>query len=172
MRAVATSLLALAALLPIATAVPGPSSFTGYGQLRALYNKGDHEDLGCLTSDGKWTVDEDRCGIFLSDRINDSQQFRLYGVGAGQCGIDVATFKCNTEIKTTVFGTWGLPGPIPGHELLRYSQYGVFATDAQYSPPEPGDEPLAIHLYSGREKGKWAWLEWRHVPHPFAINEQ
>ncbi|KAL2189191.1 hypothetical protein L209DRAFT_752412 [Thermothelomyces heterothallicus CBS 203.75] len=160
MRSLAAFLLALTALLLTPTAASGSPSFTGHGQLRALHNTGDHEDLGCLTSEGKWTVEEPLCGVFAADRIDD-YQFRLRSIEAGECGVDVATFKCGGGVKAAGFGTWGTPGPVPGYDVLRYSQYGVLATNAPDSPPAPGEEPLAIHFYSGSEKGKWIWLGWK-----------
>jgi hypothetical protein len=51
--------------------------------------------------------------------------------------------------------------PVDGKEVLRYGQYGVLATNAPDSPPSLNDEPLAIHFYSGAEKGKWVWLGWK-----------
>lgn len=213
MRSVAASLLALAALLPVSIAA---SAFDGRGQLRTLYISGDHEDLGCLTSDGKWTVNEDQCGVFIADRINEAEYY-LSSEKAGPCGVQAATFKCAEDVKPGIFGvsfflfvfvplnntppppktllspgkrtieyrrgsnvadcsaplqTWGTPGPIPGHEVLRYSQYGVFATNAPDSPPALNAEPLAIHFYSGIEKGKWVWLGWESLSKVEAVNRQ
>ncbi|KAL2155747.1 hypothetical protein VTH82DRAFT_489 [Thermothelomyces myriococcoides] len=163
MRSVAASLLALAALLPVSIAA---SAFDGRGQLRTLYISGDHEDLGCLTSDGKWTVNEDQCGVFIADRINEAEYY-LSSEKAGPCGVQAATFKCAEDVKPGIFR-----GPIPGHEVLRYSQYGVFATNAPDSPPALNAEPLAIHFYSGIEKGKWVWLGWESLSKVEAVNRQ
>ncbi|KAL2195399.1 hypothetical protein P885DRAFT_79339 [Corynascus similis CBS 632.67] len=162
MRSLNTLLLALTALLPLsaAAAVAKRPAFTGPGQLRTFYIRGDHEDLGCVTSEGKWTVDESQCGVFVTERL-DSNQFHLRALKAGQCGIDVATFKCGGGVKEAVFGTWGTSGPVSGTEVLRYSQYGIMATDAPDSPPTRHQEPLAMHFYSGSEKGKYVWLGWK-----------
>lgn len=59
--------------------------------------------------------------------------------------------------------TWGDEGPIPGVGVLRYGQYGVFATNAPDSPPSLGESPLDVHFYSGIEKGKWVWLGWKQL---------
>jgi hypothetical protein len=59
--------------------------------------------------------------------------------------------------------TFGNGGPILGHPVLRYGQYGVMATNAQDSPPAVTDAPLAIHFYTGVEKGKWVWLTWKSL---------
>ncbi|KAK4141370.1 uncharacterized protein C8A04DRAFT_39107 [Dichotomopilus funicola] len=146
------------------------ATFTGTGQLRALYISGDHTDLGCLTATGEWTVDEARCGVFVA-QDGGFGQFTLRSFGStdrgqdalGACGIEVATLRCGEGVKGGLFGTFGTQGPIPGRPVLRYSQYGVFATNAADSPPTVDEEPLPIHFYSGSEKGKWVWLGWKQV---------
>jgi len=159
MRSVTAFLITtLAALLP--TAAAGSQDFTGLGQLRTLYIGDDHQDLGCVTSAGKWTVDEAECGAFAAQPL-DNGVFQLWSHGAGGCGINAGTLQCGGGIKGASFGTFGTSGPIPGREVLRYSQYGVLATDAPDSPPTPDEAPLTMHFYSGSEKGKWVWLGWK-----------
>jgi hypothetical protein len=82
---------------------PSTKDFTGLGQLRALYFRDDHEDLGCLTNTGKWTVDEAQCGNFAAVQIKEGQ-FHLVAAGVGGCGIERATFKCESEVKVATFG--------------------------------------------------------------------
>ncbi|KAK4039490.1 hypothetical protein C8A01DRAFT_47057 [Parachaetomium inaequale] len=159
-------LLTLTAALAAPTSTP-TKDFSGYGQLRTLYIHDDHEDLGCLTAVGKWTADESQCGIFVAEQLPAPPQvlsnFQLSAPGIGNCGIEVATFKCGEDVKPVTFGTWGTKGPVPGRDVLRYSQYGVFATNAADSPPALKDEALDIHFYSGAEKGKWVWLGWEFL---------
>ena len=107
-----TILLTLTALLSavsaqrnVKSASESPSSkdFTGIGQLRTLYIRDDHEDLGCLTNTGKWTVNEAQCGNFAAVQIKEGQ-FHLVAAGVGGCGIEGATFKCASEVKVDIFG--------------------------------------------------------------------
>ncbi|KAL2131974.1 hypothetical protein VTI74DRAFT_4375 [Chaetomium olivicolor] len=179
------ALFALAVLLPFSSTTASPitkkaipADFTGLGQIRTFYIGQTHDDLGCLTSAGQWTVDEKLCGVFKAKRPEE-QIITLASIGTGnatgvdsqqgaevsvaECGIDVAKFKCGGGVNGAVFGTWTTKGPIPGHEVLRYSQYGVFATDAEDSPPPLTGPALDIHFYSGIEKGKWVWLGWRSL---------
>ncbi|KAK4151556.1 hypothetical protein C8A00DRAFT_35807 [Chaetomidium leptoderma] len=155
-----TVLLAFTALLSTAIAASRTPDFTGVGQIRTLYIGTGHEDLGCLTSTGKWTIDESQCGTFAAAKANDNS-FHLFATEEGGCGIDVATFKCGGGVKGGTFGTFGTTGPIPGREVLRYAQYGVLATDAADSPPSLKEEALDLHFYSGSEQGKWVWLGWK-----------
>lgn len=55
--------------------------------------------------------------------------------------------------------TFGVGVPVDGREVLRYGQYGVFATDG-ISPPKPG-EALDIHFWGSLDQGKYAWLGWK-----------
>ncbi|EGS17907.1 uncharacterized protein CTHT_0072670 [Thermochaetoides thermophila DSM 1495] len=153
------------------------NSFSGLGQLRTLSTDrvAGNPDIGCLTSAGAWTTDERKCGVFRAVRsdvhhitiesipVLTSIEGSGTGVNLGGiCGIEVGVFKCGGGVKQAVFGTWGLEGPIPGREQLRYGQYGVVATDG-ISPPQAWEEPLQIHFYSGKEKGQWAWLGWKEL---------
>jgi hypothetical protein len=108
-----TILLTLTALLSTAVSAQrnvksssessSSKDFTGLGQLRALYIRDDHEDLGCLTKMGKWTVNEAQCGNFAAVQIKEGQ-FHLVAAGVGGCGIEGATFKCAKEVKVDTFG--------------------------------------------------------------------
>jgi hypothetical protein len=107
-------------LLTLTTAIAAPTStptkdFSGHGQLRALYINDDHQDLGCLTAVGKWTSDESQCGIFVATQLPAASQavsnFQLSAPGIGNCGIDVATFKCGDDVKPVTFGVRFLNPP-------------------------------------------------------------
>ncbi|KAK3301724.1 uncharacterized protein B0T15DRAFT_321892 [Chaetomium strumarium] len=141
----------------------------GQGQVRTRYIQNPYPDLGCLTSAGQWTTNEALCGVFETSWIN-NYTFYLSSVPsngpsanskAGACGIDVNNFRCGGGVREAVFGTFGNGGPIEGHPTLRYAQYGVMATNAQDSPPSVTQAPVAIHFYTGVEKGKWVWLAWK-----------
>ncbi|GAB1320986.1 hypothetical protein MFIFM68171_11196 [Madurella fahalii] len=153
-------LLTLATALTLTLPATAARDFSGLGQIRTLYVVGNHEDLGCLTGEGKWTTDESQCGTFAA--VRDGLNFKLTALEAGKCGVDVATFKCGHVGKGGVFSTFGTSGPIPGKEVLRYGQYGVMATDGM-SPPASREPALDIHFYSGAEKGKYAWLGWKSL---------
>ncbi|KXX82950.1 hypothetical protein MMYC01_200417 [Madurella mycetomatis] len=150
--------LTLATALALTVPVTVARDFSGLGQIRTLYIRDDHEDLGCLTSQGRWTTDESQCGTFVA--VRDAHDFKLTALDGGKCGVDVATFKCGQGVQWDVFATFGTNGPIPGREVLRYSQYGVMATNGM-SPPNFREPALDIHFYSGAEKGKYAWLAWK-----------
>ncbi len=101
----ASALLRAAAFEPkISAAVfePKDKDFAGHGQIRTLYIGRGHDDLGCLTSAGKWTADDAQCGTFASERIGNST-FHL-SVPEGGCGVDVATFKCGASVEAAIFG--------------------------------------------------------------------
>lgn len=95
-------LLTLAAALTLTVPVTAARDFSGLGQIRTLYITDDHEDLGCLTSQGRWTADESQCGTFVA--VRDAHDFKLAAVDGGKCGVDVATFKCGQGAKWDVFG--------------------------------------------------------------------
>jgi hypothetical protein len=95
-------LLTASAILSAVAVDPKAKDFTGLGQIRTLYIERDHNDLGCLTSAGKWTVDEAQCGTFSTEQISDST-FHL-SAPEGPCGIDVATFKCGSDVQAAIFG--------------------------------------------------------------------
>ncbi|AEO69690.1 uncharacterized protein THITE_2053822 [Thermothielavioides terrestris NRRL 8126] len=154
-----TLLLALSALFT-AAAADTPQDFTGLGEIRTLYIWPDHPDLGCLTSAGQWTTNETLCGSFTTQWTS-NLTFYLSATATGSCGIDGATFRCGDP---DIFGTpGGTGGPIPGHDILRYGQYGIMAADADDAPPAPQDPPLDIHFYTGSEKGKYVFLGWKHL---------
>ncbi len=96
-------LLLTASAIFSATALdPKAKDFTGFGQIRTLYIERTHDDLGCLTSAGKWTVDEAQCGTFSVYQLSDSTFHLLAPEGA--CGIDVATLRCEAEVEPAIFG--------------------------------------------------------------------
>jgi hypothetical protein len=102
-----TTLLAFTALLSTTTAYERTKDFTGLGQIRTVYIGSNHEDLGCLTATGQWTVDESQCGTFVTAPVAENSynnQFHLSSTKAGACGIDVATFKCGGGVKWSIFG--------------------------------------------------------------------
>lgn len=101
-------LLAVGPLLPLASAEPEAKDFSGLGQIRTLYIGRGHDDLGCLTSAGKWTVDESKCGTFAAEQISNST-FHLFAPEGG-CGVDVATFRCGDDVKGAIFGVRLVPG--------------------------------------------------------------
>lgn len=95
---------ALALTVPAATAA---EDWSGRGQIRTLYNQGNHEDLGCLNSRGQWIVDEPLCGVFEAVRRPESGQFiELYSVEHGRCWVDNVYFRCSAEGegRNTTFG--------------------------------------------------------------------
>ncbi|KAK4220707.1 hypothetical protein QBC38DRAFT_333836, partial [Podospora fimiseda] len=144
--------------------IPAGQAFSGLGQIRTLYIARDHDDLGCLTSQGKWTTDEALCGNFYAYRLSKNAKgmstFRLAGVDVGMCGITPAgIFKCG-GVHDAEFGTWGYEGPVKQHDVLRYGQYGVVASDGN-NPPALNEGPNEVHFYSGSEKGKYVWLVWK-----------
>ncbi|KAK4224243.1 hypothetical protein QBC38DRAFT_25008 [Podospora fimiseda] len=146
--------------------IPAAQAFSGLGQIRTLYIGRDHDDLGCLTSQGKWTTDEALCGTFYAYRLSTNAKgmstFRLAGVDVGICGIAPAgVFKCG-GVKDVDFGTWGNEGPVKHRDVLRYGQYGVVASYGN-NPPAPEEGPLQVHFYSGAEKGKYVWLVWKSL---------
>lgn len=123
MRTATALLLALTSLLPNAAVASSSSKdFTGLGQLRTLYIGDDHDDLGCVTSSGKWTTDESQCGFFSVEPLPNGQ-FQLFAPqAAGGCGIDGATFKCGHGVKGATFGVrifhvFVSPSIIPGGML-------------------------------------------------------
>ncbi|KAM7189572.1 hypothetical protein V8F20_010111 [Naviculisporaceae sp. PSN 640] len=147
--------------------LPGtrPSApFGGVGQIRTRSREGpDYADLGCLTKEGRWTVNESQCGVFKADRSRPEG----YGIDiwtlkskAGPCQTWFARFKCEKGADSTEFGPWvGLPGGIPGVEVLRWGQYGLMAGYLR-NPPLKTDEPQEIHFVSYTEPGKYVWLTW------------
>ncbi|KAK3994282.1 hypothetical protein QBC44DRAFT_340977 [Cladorrhinum sp. PSN332] len=145
--------------------IPAAQAFSGLGQIRTVYIGRDRDDLGCLTSAGKWTTDEALCGVFYAYRLSSSAQgvstFRLAGVDIGICGIAPAgVFNQNADVY--VAQTWGPNGPVKQKEVLRYGQYGVVASNGN-NPPGFGEGPSDIHFYSGAEKGKYVWLVWKSL---------
>lgn len=86
--------------------------FQGTGQLRALQGvpEGDERgtDLGCLTVEGKWTVDEARCGLFSGAR-KDNLTITVTTLAGIPCGHDPGTFVCReglTAASTMWMVSW------------------------------------------------------------------
>lgn len=88
---------------------PRPSApFGGIGQIRTRSKDGpDYVDLGCLTKEGRWTVNESQCGVFKADRSRPEG----YGIDiwtlkskAGPCQTWFARFKCEKGADSTEFG--------------------------------------------------------------------
>ncbi|KAK4182568.1 hypothetical protein QBC35DRAFT_444985 [Podospora australis] len=150
----------------VASTAAQSTYFSGLGQVRTFYVRDNHEDLGCLTSAGKWTTNNSLCGNFTANRATPSPNYSVswtLSTSAGPCGIETVTLKCKPGITPAVFGNWGDPatnggGPVPGREILRYGAYGVFASSLGNNPPTPQEGPAEIRLYSASDEGKWVWL--------------
>jgi hypothetical protein len=104
----------LTPILLLAGLVTAQIDFSGTGQIRTLWTIGDHADLGCLTSEGKWTSNNSSCGTFSGERSSNGTVFKV-STSAGGCGIEVATFKCGDEVDAA-FGV----GPQSLFYLLPY----------------------------------------------------
>ncbi|KAK0663941.1 hypothetical protein QBC41DRAFT_350103 [Cercophora samala] len=133
--------------------------FNGLGQIRTLYVRENNQDLGCLTSAGKWTTIESLCGEFHAQRVGSNNEFRL-STEAGSCGIEGVTFKCAYGVQSGIFGTWGTEGPVRGREVVRYGVFGVMAGNGN-NPPDARDRAVDIHFSTGNEGGKAVWLGWK-----------
>ncbi|KAK4035225.1 hypothetical protein C8A01DRAFT_38317 [Parachaetomium inaequale] len=156
--------LTTAAAIPTSSPPRSPPSFTGKGQLRALWNQGDHADLGCLTATGLWTADDSLCGTFTAAKL-DTSSLPTYTLtsAAGPCHIYGARFECGQGYQGYEFGIWPFPNSIPGKDCLRYGQYGLMGSSGQGGPPASGDPAVDIHFVSYSEKGKYVWLTWAAV---------
>ncbi|KAK3297243.1 uncharacterized protein B0H64DRAFT_372631 [Chaetomium fimeti] len=140
------------------------TGFTGRGQLRTLWNEGDHADLGCLTPAGLWTTDNAHCGTFTGTALGTSSlpTFTLTSA-AGPCRIYGGRFTCGGGDAGVEFGIWPFPNSIPGKDCLRYGQYGLMASSGEGGPPAVGDPALEVHFVSYSEQGKYVWLTWAAV---------
>lgn len=112
LKTIVAALTAAITTTTAAAAVAAPTSsswrdFSGLGQIRMLHNAGDHEDLGCLTSAGRWTTDEARCGVFRAARAAE-HAIRLHALRAGVCGVETATFRCGDGVREIIFGVYPL----------------------------------------------------------------
>ncbi|KAL2162955.1 hypothetical protein VTH06DRAFT_6791 [Thermothelomyces fergusii] len=138
-------------------------TFIGRGQLRTLWNEGDHEDLGCLTDTGLWTTNEALCGTFTGTALDVStlRTFTL-STATGPCTILGAQFTCGQGNEPAWFGIYVWPNAIPDKDCLRYGQYGLMASRAEGGgPPAPDQDPIEINFSSYSEKGKWVWVTWK-----------
>ncbi|KAL2259212.1 hypothetical protein VTK26DRAFT_7190 [Humicola hyalothermophila] len=163
MQPIAKLSLLLAAVLPLATAAPttqarAAGDWSGSGRLVPIDAFSGETQPGCLTAEGQWTGDEAQCAIFTA--VRGESQSILLSTSAGPCGIVQPTFKCGADVKPTVFGTWPNGVPATTKEVLRYSQYGVFADRDDQGPPTPGGKNLDLSFYSGSEPGPFVWLSW------------
>ncbi|KAK3326071.1 hypothetical protein B0H66DRAFT_146394 [Apodospora peruviana] len=159
------SLKYLLGFATLASAARKLSIFRGTGQIRTLWNDGNHDDLGCLTDTGLWTSDETLCGVFEAARHNISPSkltaFTLTSA-AGPCQLHGARFTCEPGNEAYEFGTWPWPNSVPGVECLRWGQYGLMASFGR-NPPSPADPPQEIHMVSSIEEGKYVWLAWAEL---------
>lgn len=94
-RCLLLTLTSLTTAIALPTASSPPQSFTGKGQLRTLWNAGDHADLGCLTASGQWTANNALCGTFTATQV-DGGSLRAFQLAssAGPCRIYGARFTC------------------------------------------------------------------------------
>lgn len=111
----------LLTLVNLAAAAPAPApvldspptlipqgSWTGVGQIRTQWSKGDYSDLGCLTDAGRWTINDKLCGVFLAKPYKESsvKSFTLRST-KGPCKIYGATLECGPpgpEEQEFIFG--------------------------------------------------------------------
>ncbi|RYP68697.1 hypothetical protein DL770_008397 [Monosporascus sp. CRB-9-2] len=150
----------LAAAVSAFAVVAQAANFEGKGQLRALWNDPVHmgEDLGCITQEGFWTVDEDKCGTFTSEKSTTATYPLQIKGELGYC--QPSPFDCTKSAQTTPgFSTW-VDVTVPGRGVLVSGNGGIYASDTGNNPPLPG-EVSKIKFYSGTEKGKWIWLGWK-----------
>ncbi|KAK4226424.1 hypothetical protein QBC38DRAFT_366579 [Podospora fimiseda] len=158
-------------LANFATAAPSATTkydtFNGAGQIRTRWNKGDYADLGCVTNDGKWTVDEKLCGTFTATPITNSGTIAYsYYLKSnnGPCYIYGAEFVCDKGNRGTInqFGLWYIDGVLPDASPLRVGNYGLMATWGK-NPPLVEEGPQPLHLVSYTEQGKYVWLTWKEL---------
>ncbi|KAK0652413.1 hypothetical protein B0T16DRAFT_321553 [Cercophora newfieldiana] len=152
--------LILTTLLTLLTFTTPTLAFEGKGQLRTRWYEGDHADLGCLTETGRWTGNEEKCGVFVAVPA-ENHQFNLSSP-AGDCYVSGATFQCDDGEEAFQFGEWpaSWPNGIPGTPVLRWGQYGLMASNER-NAPGVADTPQAVHLISYNEPGKRIWLTWK-----------
>lgn len=106
MRTTSTIALSiLAALIPSASATP----WNGTGLVRTIDSDAPNDEIGCLTSDGRWTVDEHLCGVFTAVPTGANDwEFTLTSQGAGPCSVvDPYWFTCGPNVTAWKFGVSG-----------------------------------------------------------------
>ncbi|VBB75938.1 Putative protein of unknown function [Podospora comata] len=140
---------------------PAGQGFFGAGQIRTLWNQGDHSNLGCLTNTGLWTTNESQCGTFVSKELTTGYSVKTFQLftSAGPCSIYGAKFYCDKNATPFLFGLWPWPNSIPGVDSLRAGQYGLMATFGS-NPPLKEEGPQEIHFVTYKETGKYVWLTW------------
>ncbi|KAK0724876.1 hypothetical protein B0H67DRAFT_481070 [Lasiosphaeris hirsuta] len=159
-----TKMLKLSALSLLATAAtPIAAVFNGTGELRTLWNAGDHADLGCLTDEGQWIAQDTECGAFEAVQVNDTALYTLT-TAVGACRVRGSRFTCGEDNEAYNFGTWpeNWPNGIPGVKVLRWGQYGLMASKNN-GPPALTDSPKDIYFVSYSESGKYVWLTWKDL---------
>ncbi|KAK4446760.1 hypothetical protein QBC34DRAFT_304346 [Podospora aff. communis PSN243] len=137
-------------------------AFEGRGQIRLRWQEGDHADLGCLTETGKWTGNDEACGVFVATPAG-NELFNL-GSSSGDCYVYGATFLCDGGQEAFQFGVWPAywPNGIPDVPVLRWGQFGVMASNER-TAPGVADAPQTLHLTSYTEPGKKVWLTWKKL---------
>lgn len=97
-------------LAVLASRLAAGESFIGKGQLRTLWDGGEHEDLGCLTDTGLWSSNEALCGTFTGTPL-DGYNIKTFNLttAAGPCGILGAQFNCGEGNQPSPFGVSPLP---------------------------------------------------------------
>jgi len=79
-------------------------SFSGRGQLRATWRDGEHNDLGCVTDEGRWTTDDTRCGTFEASPVPETPTMFTLQSAAGFCKVFEGRFMCNQDADAYHFG--------------------------------------------------------------------
>lgn len=106
----AVSALAAPAPAPDNKPAPGPKPpalFNGTGHVRTRNWQGDYEDLGCITKEGRWTINEALCGVFKASRFRPkggSIDLWKLSSKAGPCRIYGAEFICESGFEGYDFG--------------------------------------------------------------------
>jgi len=94
--------LFLTALTLIASTLAQDVTFDGIGQLRTRLQEGDHSDIGCLTETGRWTGNDEKCGVFVATPVGNSL-FNLTSI-TGDCYVYGAAFRCDGGEAAFQFG--------------------------------------------------------------------
>jgi hypothetical protein len=109
----------VALLAGLAAGVCG-MDFNGTGQVRTLWSNGGAKlngmDLGCLTVDGRWTIDEELCGVFSGVRTQTGTELNTAMIyletASGPCGRNNVEFVCSDVAGLTSNNTpWIVSSP-------------------------------------------------------------
>ncbi|QKX56860.1 uncharacterized protein TRUGW13939_03967 [Talaromyces rugulosus] len=133
--------------------------FQGAGQIRTWNQTGT--DLGCLTKQAQWTVDETQCDSFSGKR-NATGIYLTASTGV-PCGIDNVKVVCQDGLST-VTSTWGLfygGSPYPDHDVLGFGEYGLMASTEDYVPTKATDAPVTIEFWGDTNVQPFVWLTWK-----------